>query len=297
MSRSFTFLVNRTSGGGSAAGAVIPVARLLREAGAGVEVSYSPGPRATLETIGHAVAVGSVVVAVGGDGTLSSMAGEVARLGGILGILPSGRGNDFARMIGLGCEPEAIAATLLTAEPSATDLITTTLADGSRRIIVGSLYAGVDAQTADLVNRINWLPRVLHYPAAALYSLATFSPSSFTVDIDGVERRYEAACVVVANSGYYGSGMHVAPSAHIDDGELDVVVIEATGRLDMLRAFPRIYGGSHVKLGHVHVLRGRHVTLTADPTVPLGGDGEPLGLLGSAPLRAEVSPGALQLLR
>ncbi|WP_417221311.1 diacylglycerol/lipid kinase family protein [Arthrobacter sp.] len=297
MNRAYSFLVNRSSGGGSGVGAVIPVARLLREAGATVEVSYSPGPRATLEAIGAAVERGAVVVSVGGDGMLSSIAGEVSRLGGTLGILPAGRGNDFARMIGLGHDPEAIARTLLEAEPVATDLISATLPDGARRCVAGSVYAGVDAQTADLVNRLRWLPRKLQYPAAAVTSLARFVPSSFAVTVDGSEHRFEAACVVVANSGYYGSGMHIAPSAAVDDGELEVVVITATGRLDMIRAFPKVYDGSHIGLDQVRVLHGKSISISARPTVSLGGDGEPLGMLGVGPLRIEVDPGALRLLR
>lgn len=297
MNRSFAFLVNRTSGSGTGPGAAIPVARLLRDAGATVEVSYSPGPRATLELINHAVANGRVVVSVGGDGMLSSIAGEVARLGGTLGILPSGRGNDFARMIALARDPEAVARTLLDGEPLPTDLLTATLADGSIRMVAGSVYAGVDAQTADLVNRVHWLPRVLQYPATALHSLATFRPSTFSVTIDGVGRSFVAACVVVANSGYYGSGMRIAPSASIDDGELDVVVIGAAGRLDMIRSFPKVYEGGHIGLGNVHAFRGRSASVSSRPAVALGGDGEPLGVLGAEPIRVDVKPGALQLLR
>lgn len=297
MSRSFALLVNRSSGGGSGPGTVIPVARLLREAGADVEVSYSPGPRATLETIGHAVERGSVVVSVGGDGMLSSVAGEVSRLGGTLGILPSGRGNDFARMIGLNHDPVAVARILLEAEPVPTDLISAILPGGDRRTIAGSVYAGVDAQTADLVNQIRWLPRRLQYPAAAVTSLARFIPSSFSLSIDGVERTVTAACVVVANSGYYGSGMKIAPSASIDDGELDVVIIKAAGRADMLRAFPKVYDGSHVGLEQVQVVRGKSISISAAPAAALGGDGEPLGMLGAEALQVDVTPGALRLLR
>lgn len=297
MSRSFSFLVNRSSGSGTGPGAAIPVAGLLREAGATVEVSYSPGPRATLEAIGHAADRGYVVVSVGGDGMLSSIAGEVSRLGGTLGIIPSGRGNDFARMIGLDPAPEAIARTLLEAEPVATDLIKATLPGGAARTVAGSVYAGVDAQTADLVNQIRWLPRRLQYPAAAVTSLARFVPSSFSMVIDGTEHTVTAACVVVANSGYYGSGMRIAPSASIDDGELDVVIIGASGRLDMLRAFPKVYDGSHVGLDQVQALRGKSITVAARPAVALGGDGEPLGMLGSDALRVEVDAGALRLLR
>ena len=122
--RAFAFLVNPTSGGGAAPGVVVPVARLLRDAGARVEVSYSPGPGAVRTLVDAAVARGDVVVSVGGDGMLSSVAGEVARAGGVLGVLPAGRGNDFARMLGVPGTPEAQAALLFSGRTRPVDLLT-----------------------------------------------------------------------------------------------------------------------------------------------------------------------------
>ncbi|MDT0203071.1 diacylglycerol kinase family protein [Nocardioides sp. AE5] len=295
--RSFSFLVNPASGGGAAPAAVVPVARILRDAGAVVDVTYSPGPRATLDLVRAAVERGDVVVSVGGDGMLSSIAGEVSGLGGTLGIVPAGRGNDFARMLGLPEEPEAIARVLLTAEPAPTDLIEATLTDGSVHVVAGSVYAGVDAQTAELVNRIHWLPRTLQYPAAAVKSLATFRPTSYTVRVDGLTRTFLGATVVVANSAYYGKGMRIAPDAAVDDGELDVIVIEAAGKLGMIKAFPKVYDGKHVELDEVHVFRGREIEVAASPDVPMGSDGEPLAPLGTGAVRIAVLPGAVSVLR
>ncbi|MGJ9413623.1 diacylglycerol/lipid kinase family protein [Aeromicrobium sp. CF4.19] len=297
MTRSFSFLVNPTSGGGAAPGAVVPVARILRDRGASVEVTYSPGPRATLDLVTAAVDRGDVVVSVGGDGMLSSIAGEVAGRGGTLGVVPAGRGNDFARMLRLPDDPAAVAEILLEAEPTPTDLITATLPDGSVRVVAGSVYAGVDARTADLVNRMRWVPKKVQYPVATVRALATFRAARYTLDIDGVRRHFTGATVVVANSGYYGKGMLIAPPASVDDGELDVVVIEAAGRLDMIRSFPKVYDGAHVALDQVHLFRGRVIALTADPEVSMGGDGEPLGALGPDPVRIEVVPAAVRVLR
>lgn len=295
--RSYSFLVNPAAGGGAAPGAVVPVARFLRDAGARVEVTYSPGPQATLDLVGAALSRGDVVVSVGGDGMLSSVIGEVARLGGTLGIVPAGRGNDFARMLDLPIEAAAVARVLLEAAPTPTDLIRVTLADGTVRVVAGSVYAGVDARIADLVNRVKWLPKKLHYPAATVRVLATFQPATYTVIIDGVERTFVGATVVVANSGYYGSGMLIAPPASVDDGELDVVVIEAGGRLDMIRSFPKVYDGAHVDLDQVHLFRGRSISISARPGMAIGGDGEPLGVLAQAPAQIDVMPGAVNLLR
>ena len=299
MTRAFAFLVNPTSGGGAAPKAVVPVARLLRDAGAEVEVTYSPGPKATLQLVRDAVARGEVVVSVGGDGMLCSVAGEVADRGGTLGIVPAGRGNDFARMLGLPDDAEESAKVLLDAEARPVDLLEVTLPDRTTRVVAGSVYAGVDAHAAAMVDRMRWTPRKLQYPIAAVRALAAFRPITGTVTVDGVAHRVRAATVVTANSAYYGSGMKIAPSAVVDDGELDVVIIAAAGKADLIRSLPKVYDGSHAALDEVTLLRGRDVTLEVEGRdVPLGGDGEPLGALtADTTCRIRLRRAALPVLR
>ncbi len=299
--RSFTFLVNPASGGGAAPAAVVPVARALREAGASVDVTYSPGPRAMGALVDAAVAQGDVVVSVGGDGMLSSLAGLVSLAGGTLGVVPAGRGNDFARMLGLSSDPAEVAALLLDGEVRKVDLISLSLPGAPARLVAGSVYSGVDARAGEIVDRAHRLPRKAQYPYAALRSLATYRPAHYRLCVDGVEQEYAAANVVVANSAYYGSGMKIAPAAEVADGLLDVVVIEAASRLALMRALPKVYDGGHVALPEVTVLTGRRVELSADASrpVPVGGDGEPLGQLPALedePAVVEVRAGALAVI-
>lgn len=299
---SFTFLVNPASGGGAAPAAVVPVARLLREAGATVDVTYSPGPRAMDALVLEAVGRGDVVVSVGGDGMLSHLAGTVAAAGGTLAVLPAGRGNDFARMLGLPTEPAAVAELLLTGTATPLDLLGWTVPGAPTRLVAGSVYAGVDARAAALVHRMRWTPKRLQYPWAAVRSLATYQPGRFSVTVDGTSHRFSAATVVVANSAYYGKGMRIAPPASVDDGLLDVVVIEAASRLALVRSLPKVYDGSHVALPEVTLLTGRRVELHGDARapIPVGADGEPLGdlpPLDAAPAVVEVHPAALSVVR
>ena len=293
---SFCFLVNPASGGGAAPEAVVPVARLLRDAGAAVEVTYSPGPQAMQGLVAAAVSRGDVVVSVGGDGMLSSLAGLVSDAGGTLALLAAGRGNDFARMLDLPTVPAEQAAMLLNGTVREVDLLA---CDG--RLVAGSVYAGVDARAAAVVDRARVLPGSLQYPYAALRSLATYRPGRYRLSVDGDEREVSAATVVVANSAYYGKGMRIAPGASVTDGLLDVVVIEAASRLALMRALPSVYDGRHVERAGVHVVTGSRVELRgqAHGPVPLGADGEPLGTLpglADRPVVVEVRPGALRVL-
>ena len=286
--RSFRFLVNPASGGGSAPAAAVPVARLLRDAGARVDLTYSTGPAASASMAHEWAARGDVVVAVGGDGMLASVAGAIVAARGVLGIVPSGRGNDFARMLGLPSAPAEVAAVLLDGVPQHVDVVET-----GGRVVLGSLYAGVDSLASEIVDRSHRLPRAVQYPYAAVRSLLAFTPTRFTVDVDGERTVEEAYTVVVANSGYYGAGMHVAPDASVTDGLLDVVVVRAASRLRLIRSMPRLYAGTHVELDDVRVLRGTRVQVRSSDPVTAYGDGERLGPL---PVTATVRPAALRVL-
>lgn len=297
--RDFTFLVNPSAGGGRASGAFVPVAKILREAGAEVDVVFSPGVAAMRELAGAAVAAGRVVVAVGGDGMVSSVAGVMAGLssaGGLLGLVPAGRGNDFARMLRIPDTPEAVAERLLHAEPVEVDLI-----DCGGTLVAGSVYAGVDAEAAARVARMRRIPAAAQYPLGAVGALLRYVPNRYRITVDGESLELDAATVVVANSRYYGSGMMIAPRAELADGELDVIVIGAASRIRLIRAFPSIYDGSHVQRSDVTMLRATEVLLAARSRrpVPLGGDGEELGTLpgpDDEPLRIAVRPCALRVL-
>ena len=218
--------------------------------------------------VAAAVERGDVVVSVGGDGMLSSLAGLVSAAGGTLGVVPAGRGNDFARMLGLPSDPAEVAALLLDGEVRQVDLISLTLPGAAPRLVAGSVYSGVDARAGEIVDRSQWLPRKAQYPWAALRALATYSPARYLVSVDGDEREYAAANVVVANSAYYGSGMKIAPAAAVADGVLDVVVIEAASKLALMRSLPKVYDGGHVSLPEVTVLTGKRVELRADSSPP-----------------------------
>src|SRR3954462_10153740 len=114
--------------------------------------------------VAAAVEQGDVVVSVGGDGMLSALAGLVSAAGGTLGVVPAGRGNDFARMLGLSSDPAEVAALLLDGAVRPVDLLALSLRGEAPRIVAGSVYSGVDARAGELVDRAHRLPRKAQYP-------------------------------------------------------------------------------------------------------------------------------------
>lgn len=294
----YTLLVNPRAGGAAEAAAVV-VRDALVERGHRVRVETVEDSASTLLAVDAACSRADVVVAVGGDGTVASIAGRVALCGGVLGLVPAGRGNDFARMLGVPGDPPDAAGVLLEGHVETVDLVSCTVAGHEPRVVVGSVYSGVDAQAVELVAQMGWMPTLLQYPAAAVRALATYRPVEVEVVVDGVARVFTAATVVVANSAYYGSGMRIAPDASVTDGQLDVVVIAASSRRTLITAMPTIYSGRHVLRDDVTVLRGKVVELRGAPAVPMGADGEALGVLPgpeAAPARIEAMPAALRVL-
>jgi diacylglycerol kinase (ATP) len=283
----FTALVNPMSGGDAAA-RLVPVARRLREAGATVTVEHTRSMEHGQQVAAEAAGRGEVVVAAGGDGMVGGVAGAVVAAGGTLGIVPAGRGNDFARQLGLPSEPDALAELLLRGAPRKVDVI-----DVAGQIVLGSVYAGVDSVANLHANRAKRLPASLVYVYGGARALLTWQPAAYHVNVDGTTYEARGYTIVVANSGYYGNGMHIAPDAEVDDGELDVVIIGAGPRWRFILGMRELGAGTHVNRPEVTVLRGRTVSITADRPVPAFGDGDPIGGL---PLTARVAPKALNVL-
>ena len=284
---SFQLIVNPASGGGAASAQGVAVARLLRDAGAETTLTFSNGELHSREVARESSARGDVVVAVGGDGMVRSVVGAVVETGGILGIAPGGRGNDFACQLGLPTKAEEIAATLLAGRVRKVDVI-----EVGGEIVVGSVYAGVDSLASELVNAARFIPRKLQYQYAAVRALLTCRLRTYTLTIDGESRTLAAFTVIVANSGYYGSGMHVAPKAEVDDGILDIVVLGGASKYALLRSMPKVYDGSHVDLDIVTVLRGSSVRIEAEGVTAYA-DGDRLAEL---PVDVIVRPGAVTIL-
>ncbi|MBZ5735455.1 diacylglycerol kinase family lipid kinase [Nocardioides sp. TRM66260-LWL] len=298
--RSFAVLLNPAAGGGDAARGAAAVVARLEQAGAAVRMLPSPGPERLAPLVSEAAERGEVVVSAGGDGMLSHVVGPAARAGATLGLLPAGRGNDFARMLGLSSEPDAVATTLLEAPAHPVDLLACTRPEVGTEIVAGSVYCGIDAHASALVHRMRRTPAPLQYPSAAVRAIVGYAPGRFRLELDDDVLEIEAGMVALANSGYYGQGMRIAPDASLHDGLLDVVVVAATSRLTLLRAFPTIYSGRHVDRPEVSLHRARRVRLTvaARSPVAVGADGEPRGVLPGPdddPLVVEVLPDAVRV--
>ncbi|MEU6142831.1 YegS/Rv2252/BmrU family lipid kinase [Streptomyces sp. NPDC047081] len=291
--RQFTAVVNPTAGGSTGAAALLAVARLLREAGAELETEYSRSLAHAQELARDAGRKGRVVLAVGGDGIAGGIGGALSGTGAVLGLVPAGRGNDFARALELPTQPAELAEVLLHHEPRAVDTIEVESAVHDRTVVLGSVYAGVDALANRHANQSRLLRGAASYYAGGLRAVTTWRAARYRVTVDGKEHRHTGYTVVAANSGYYGSGRLIAPDARVDDGLLEIVMIGEAPRRLFFALMNDLKTGAHVDRPQVRILRGREISISADRDVPYGADGEVEAVL---PVTVRVLPGALRVL-
>jgi diacylglycerol kinase (ATP) len=281
-----TAVVNPAAGRGAALAAAEAVAAALPPGAVAVEPTRDTDH--AHELAAKACAEGRTVLAVGGDGIAGCVAGAVVAAGGVLGLVPAGRGNDFARQLGLPTDPAGVARVVLAGRTRQVDVL-----ESAGRIVLGSVYAGVDSVANAVANARPRVPAALVYRYAAVRALLSFRPVGFRIAVDGAEWLTRGYSVVIANSGFYGAGMHIVPTARVDDGLLDVLVIPDSSRWTLIASMREVYTGAHLRRPEVQVRRGRVVELAVERAVPVYADGEPFG---AAPLRVAVRPAALRVL-
>lgn len=225
------------------------------------------------------------VVLAGGDGLVHIAIQALANTPAVMGLCPIGTGNDFAAGMGIPSDiEEAVAASL--GAPTPVDLMR-----------IGEIWgasvatAGFSADVNKRANSMRFPKGSSRYTVATLLELGRLDSRPYEVTIDGESFSVDATLITVANTGYFGGGMHITPSAHPDDGLLDVTLVGEVGRLELLAWFRKVFSGSHLDHGAVSVHRGRSVTI-AGPDVHLWADGEPAP---EGPTTIDAAPRALRL--
>lgn len=296
-------LSNPTAAHGAAQRTGRQVAHLLQLAGLSVVDISGPSAhvaRARALEIRDSL---TALIVVGGDGTVALGAEIVAGTPVRLGIVPAGSGNDFSRVLDLPRDaPQEAVRTILHAlsRPAlAIDAIELTSADPSalphRSIVMGNVSLGFDAVVNARANAARGGGRH-RYTLATLRELPAFRPLPYWMSIDDGERiELDATFVTVCNSGFFGGGMHLVPSARVDDGLLDVVTLRDVGRTTLMRFLPRVFRGTHTTVPGFDITPARTITvgLRDDRSLRTYADGEARALL---PITARVLPGAVRIL-
>jgi YegS/Rv2252/BmrU family lipid kinase len=285
--RRFAILMNPTSAGGKPLRVLPALRQALSEAGAEHRVVETRDMAHATHAARDASGRGEVVVALGGDGLVGKLAGAL-RDSAPLGIVPAGRGNDFARALGIPEDVPGATRVLLEGVRKALDLGE---ANGKPFACIASL--GYDSDANRIANEAKIVRGNMVYAYAAIRALLAWKPARFTVRLDGREHRFEGYTVAAANTGYYGGGMNMAPGADPSDGLLDVIFIENVSKARFIANLPKVFKGTHVEVDSVEVHRAREVEISSDRPFDVYADGDPLTTL---PATVRLVRGGLSIL-
>ncbi|HKB50727.1 MAG TPA: diacylglycerol kinase family protein [Solirubrobacterales bacterium] len=236
----------------------------------------------------RAVEGGEVPVVLSGDGLIGAVGGALAGSQTPLGIVPGGRGNDLARVLGIPSDPEAAVAMLAAGQTRRIDV-----GEVNGKRFLGIVSVGFDSEANRLANETKWLRGNLVYAYAGVRTLLGWKPARFTVRVGEERERFTGYSVSVANSKAFGGGMLIAPDADLADGEFDVVTVGEVGKLRFLSNLPKVFKGTHVEEDEVRVFRAARLELSASRPFPVYADGEHLTDL---PAALRVLPQALSVI-
>jgi len=260
------------------------------------------------ESAGHATRLAKsnapdfeIIAALGGDGTVNEVAnGLMAVEPGerpALATLPVGTGNDVALTYGLAHFESAIDA-LAKGSTRTLDVIRVQLMRDGESVtrhallfVAAGFAAEVIRKTGPRVKRI--FGRRFSYSVGLFRALASFRAPEFSVKWDGGERSGRMFQVCAGNTEFAAGGvMRISPGARPDDGLLNISLVGALGRLQIVRRFPSILSGRYVEDERVDYFTGKRLEIDAVPPAELQADGD---IIGTTPATIELLPGALQL--
>jgi YegS/Rv2252/BmrU family lipid kinase len=270
--RRFALLVNPASAGGRALKALPKVHAELDQLGATHRTVTTRSIDHAYEEAGRAVAAGETVAALGGDGLLRPIAGALKGTDSAVAIIPCGRGNDFARVLGIPKDPAEAARVAVEGEERLVDVANV---EGTPYMGIASF--GFDSESNRIANEAKLVKGNAVYVYAALRALAAWKPATFTVKVDGERHEMTGYTVAVGNSKAYGGGMFVLPQAELDDGKLDVMLVKESSKPRFIVELPKVFKGTHLDSEYTEFFRGEEIEVSSDRPFVIYADGDPIG--------------------
>ena len=283
------YVINPVAGKRKSVEFIPQIKEMANKRGQEACIYITEGPGDAAKKAAAAVSEGcKVVVAVGGDGTVNEVVNGIAESGVVMGVIPTGSGNDFARTLGIPLDFEGALECVLQGVTRAVDV---GLINGKRFVNVASV--GFDSQVLLETYKIKKRIRgALAYPLGVLKTLAGYRPFDIEIETAETTIRKQALLVAVANGVYYGGGMKIAPEAVADDGLFDVCLVEDMPRFRILRLFPTIYSGRHISRPEVEYFRTGRIKIKCEGGY-INSDGE---IIGSCPVEMVIQPGSITVI-
>ena len=303
MTRSVAIIANSRFQSGRQHQQIRTIADVLTSSGVTVSISFTQSSSAGTQVARDNAHSVDLIVAVGGDGTVNSVVQGMIKGAATLAIVAAGTGNDAARFLGHPRLRNRNAAmwllkvlnrdddTIPASKNRVIDVGQAEFGDGSKGFFLTILSTGFDTLVNERAHRLRKIPGAVRYVLSTLIELPQCTSSRYVVQDLEHDITTDALLVAVGNSSLYGRGMRICPEASVFDGELDITIIGSVSRRTLVRLFPLVFSGKHMRDSRVMGLRSSVITISG-PSFVCYADGERMGPL---PATVTVLPEALRV--
>jgi len=270
--KSLLFIINPIAGGGRTKRVIPIIEKTMNESNIEYKIQYTKEPKEATRIAEENSKNYSAIIAVGGDGTVNEVAKGLINSGcGILGIIPSGTGNDLSRSLGISQDPNIALEIIINENYKNIDI---GRVNGHNFLNIASI--GFDTEVVCVTNTIKKrIKNKIAYILGILWTLLYYRKASVDLEIDGISYKRNLVLLAIGKGKYYGGGLKVLPMAEIDNGYLHICLVKDISNLKILFLFPSIIKGNHLKYKkYVEIYKGRHIILKNKDQINLNIDGE-----------------------
>lgn len=286
------FIINPKAGKGKALEIIPEIKKIFKEIEGEFIIEITERPGHATELVENYVKEENYrVYAVGGDGTLNEVLNGMVNSSSCLGVIPNGSGNDFVRSI---YEKTAFKNMLKSTILGKTKQIDVVKINDRYFINISSI--GIDAEVVCNARKLKSLPLIsggLAYILGVFITIFKYKCRYIQLKIDDKEIESTITLLAMANGKYYGGGMKVAPYADLEDGILDLCIINKLSRIRMLTLFPKLIKGNHEEIKEVSFYKGRKITLSSKEEIAVNIDGE---IIKSQQIQCNIIPQGIKVI-
>lgn len=272
--RAIKFIANPVSGNGKTRRILPKLISLVKRLGIRFDVELTLAPQHATEIAKSISDEFEIVVAVGGDGTINEVASGLLLTNKVLGIVPAGSGNDFARAVGRLRDLKDYVYRLIAGRIKRIDVGSINFGDRDY-LFVNGVGVGFDAEVARQSERFRRLKGLPRYLAALIKTLRSYRSVRMNLEIDGqVVRDGPTFLVAIGNGTSAGGGFLLTPDAKLDDGLLDVCAVSEVSIPRVIQVLPSVLNGTHARHPEVSMFSARHIRISSESPVAVHRDGE-----------------------
>lgn len=281
------FIVNPVSGNGRTRRILPHLVRLAKKLGMDFDLQLTQAPQHATEIARDHSSEFDIIVAVGGDGTVNEVAAGTVKSGSVMGIIPTGTGNDFIRAVGRLKGLHEYVQRIRSGKVRAIDVGMLTMKKQDL-IFVNGIGIGFDAEVARESLNVHKLKGLSRYLYSVLKTLYRYKATQMKIKLDERVIEGKTFLAAIGNGISAGGGFLLTPHAALDDGLLDACIVSDVSVLRALQVIPSVLKGKHTKQPEVTMERARVIRIESETPVSIHRDGEvPLERIDTFEMRIE----------